>query len=125
MNVHLLASPSITLICLLSVPVKISSSFTQFSTGESKEFRDLSEDWLTPKNTKARPRHDFKVSRSSHRLRVTRDFLKPAGLLPRGGGGSVTKTKTTKQDFEVFKKSLKHRILLKSKFFCHCLLGAA
>ena len=29
------------------------TDFTQFSTGESKEFRHLSEDWLTPKNTKA------------------------------------------------------------------------
>ena len=39
--------------------------------------------------------------------------------------GLVVTKKKKQQDFEVFKKSLKHRILLKSKFFCYCLLGAA
>jgi len=49
------------------------------------------------------------------------DYLKPAGLLTRGRE-SVTKKQ---QDFEVFKTSLKHHILFKSKVFCHYLLGAA
>ena len=103
---------------MLSVLVKVSSSFTQFSTGESEEFRDLSEDWLTPKTTKAGPRHDFKGSR----IQVTDSRLRGIiSSLPAFLPGGVSHKKK-RQDFE---KSLKHRILLKSKVFCHYLLGAA